>query len=89
MTALDGLLALLAALAVVPAAVLCLEIVAATRRRRDDGETNAPRAGPVAVLMPAHDEATGIEPAIRAVLAQLRAGDRLLVVADNCSDRTA
>ncbi|HWH82052.1 MAG TPA: glycosyltransferase family 2 protein [Burkholderiaceae bacterium] len=89
MTALDALLALLAALVIVPAAVLCLEIVAASRRRRDDGETNPPRTGSIAVLMPAHDEAAGIERSIRAVLAQLRAGDRLLVVADNCSDRTA
>ncbi len=42
-----------------------------------------------AVLMPAHDEAETIVAAIRAVLAQCGPGDRLLVVADNCSDATA
>jgi glycosyltransferase involved in cell wall biosynthesis len=45
--------------------------------------------GTVAVLIPAHDEAAGIERTLRQVRAQLRPGDRLLVVADNCSDDTA
>jgi cellulose synthase/poly-beta-1,6-N-acetylglucosamine synthase-like glycosyltransferase len=39
--------------------------------------------------MPAHDEALGIAAAIDTILPQLRGDDRLLVVADNCSDRTA
>lgn len=41
------------------------------------------------VLMPAHDEARGIGVSIEAVMAQLQAADRLLVVADNCTDDTA
>lgn len=41
------------------------------------------------VLMPAHDEAGGIAAAVRSVKEQLGEGDRLLVVADNCSDDTA
>ena len=75
-----------------PAAVLLLQVLAGrlARRRLDGSAARRPaRAGTLAVLMPAHDEAGGIEPAIRAVLAQLAAGDRLLVVADNCSDATA
>jgi cellulose synthase/poly-beta-1,6-N-acetylglucosamine synthase-like glycosyltransferase len=39
--------------------------------------------------MPAHDEAGGIAQTLQAVLPQLHAADRLLVVADNCSDATA
>ena len=78
----------LALLALVPAVVLFLELIAAGPMPTDTGD--APRgAGRLAVLMPAHDEAAGIEPSIRAILAQLRPGDRLLVVADNCSDATA
>jgi cellulose synthase/poly-beta-1,6-N-acetylglucosamine synthase-like glycosyltransferase len=49
-------------------------------------------AGPrprLAVLVPAHDEAAGIRETLEALVAQLAAGDRLLVVADNCSDDTA
>jgi len=42
-----------------------------------------------AVIMPAHDEARGIGDAILAAQAQLRSIDRLIVVADNCSDDTA
>jgi cellulose synthase/poly-beta-1,6-N-acetylglucosamine synthase-like glycosyltransferase len=43
----------------------------------------------IAVLVPAHDEADGIASTIDSILPQLKSGDRLLVVADNCSDNTA
>jgi len=49
-------------------------------------------AGPrprVTMLVPAHDEALGIGAALATMRAQLGPGDRLLVVADNCSDETA
>ena len=84
-------LLIVSALALVPALVLLLQIVAAIRRGVAwiARQPRPPRAGTVAVLMPAHDEAGGIEPAIRAVRSQLEPGDRLLVVADNCSDATA
>jgi cellulose synthase/poly-beta-1,6-N-acetylglucosamine synthase-like glycosyltransferase len=41
------------------------------------------------VLIPAHDEAAGIVTVVRAVAAQLRACDSMIVVADNCHDETA
>ncbi len=84
-------LLLFSAVALVPAAVLLLQLLAAAWRGDAwiAAQPQLPRAGTLAVLMPAHDEADGIEPAIRAVLAQLGDGDRLLVVADNCSDATA
>jgi cellulose synthase/poly-beta-1,6-N-acetylglucosamine synthase-like glycosyltransferase len=84
-------LLLLSALSLVPAVVLLLQLLAAAWRGDAwiAAQPQAARAGTLAVLMPAHEEAGGIEPAIRAVLAQLGAGDRLLVVADNCSDATA
>jgi cellulose synthase/poly-beta-1,6-N-acetylglucosamine synthase-like glycosyltransferase len=43
----------------------------------------------VAVLVPAHDEEAGIAATIASILRQLRPGDRILVVADNCTDHTA
>lgn len=43
----------------------------------------------VAILVPAHDEATSIHATCRAFTGHLASGDRLLVVADNCSDDTA
>jgi len=39
--------------------------------------------------VPAHNEGVGLLPTIRDIKAQLRSGDRLLVVADNCTDDTA
>ena len=42
-----------------------------------------------AVLIPAHNEQAVIEQTLQAILPTLSAGDRLLVVADNCDDRTA
>ena len=45
--------------------------------------------GRVGVLIPAHDEEDVLPETIPELLRQLRHGDRLLVVADNCSDRTA
>lgn len=41
------------------------------------------------VLIPAHDEMAGIGRTIASVKAQLRCDDRVIVVADNCSDDTA
>ena len=43
----------------------------------------------VAVVVPAHNESTAQLPTLADVKSQLKAGDRLLVVADNCSDDTA
>jgi cellulose synthase/poly-beta-1,6-N-acetylglucosamine synthase-like glycosyltransferase len=49
----------------------------------------ASRQPRVAVIVPAHDEETGITATIAALLGDLPSGGRLLVVADNCSDLTA
>ncbi|NWG71978.1 MAG: glycosyltransferase [Parvularculaceae bacterium] len=45
--------------------------------------------GPIAVLVPAHDEESMIAATVEALRGQLREGDRLVVVADNCGDGTA
>ena len=84
-------LAALAGLLAIPVAMFCLEISAAIalpRRERPARAGNEPRRR-IAVLVPAHNESTGLRPTIDDIRAQLHAGDRLLVVADNCSDDTA
>jgi cellulose synthase/poly-beta-1,6-N-acetylglucosamine synthase-like glycosyltransferase len=43
----------------------------------------------IAVLMPAHNESAGIARPLNAIRMQLQPGDRVLVVADNCTDDTA
>jgi cellulose synthase/poly-beta-1,6-N-acetylglucosamine synthase-like glycosyltransferase len=69
-----------------PSLVLALECLLA--RLPDPMATRGPRPR-LAVLVPAHDEAPIIGATVDALRAQLRAGDRLLVVADNCGDDTA
>jgi cellulose synthase/poly-beta-1,6-N-acetylglucosamine synthase-like glycosyltransferase len=49
----------------------------------------APSRPSIAVLMPAHNEAVIIEQTLKPLLAQLAPQDRLIVIADNCSDETA
>ncbi len=85
------ILAALAGLLSVPVAVLLVEVIAALK---------APKLEPfevkglnvdkrVAVIVPAHNESSGLVPTLQDIKAQLGAGDRLLVVADNCTDDTA
>jgi hypothetical protein len=50
----------------------------------EDGERRS-----VAVLIPVRNKSRLIAETIRSVAPQLRNGDRLIVVADNCSDNTA
>jgi glycosyltransferase involved in cell wall biosynthesis len=55
-----------------------------------EGALPAASSGPrFAVLVPAHNESSGITSTLTSLRAQLGARDRLLVVADNCSDDTA
>jgi cellulose synthase/poly-beta-1,6-N-acetylglucosamine synthase-like glycosyltransferase len=43
----------------------------------------------IAILIPAHNEAAGIGQTLQSLLAQLAPQDRLVVIADNCTDETA
>ena len=86
----DVFLVLLAGLLAIPVTVLVVEIVAAILL---PSESQAPEAEQVrcrvAVLVPAHNESAGLRPTIADIKPQLRGGDMLIVVADNCSDDTA
>ena len=91
MTIVASILTATALIVCVPVAVLFLEVVAATalsNRGRSDRDPHLPRPR-IAVLIPAHDESVGISATIEDVLVQINTGDRVLVVADNCSDDTA
>lgn len=75
----------------IPAAVLFIEIAASLFPSRKKpvalpGRSARPR---IAVLVPAHDESRGLLPTLEDVRGQLQPGDRVLVVADNCTDDTA
>ena len=85
------ILALAALPLALAAGVFALQILAAVAPRGAvpvRSRAHAARAR-IAVLVPAHDESNGIARTLEAVLPQLHAHDRIVVVADNCTDDTA
>lgn len=73
----------------VPVAMFAIAVLASATCRAADRPAVPETRPDVAVIVPAHQEEGGIAETIAGVRAQLRSGDRLLVVADNCSDATA
>lgn len=71
-----------------PLLLLCAQLLASLPPRRQRAPWS-PHRPPLAVLVPAHNEAAGILVTLRAIQRQLTPADRLIVVADNCSDDTA
>jgi cellulose synthase/poly-beta-1,6-N-acetylglucosamine synthase-like glycosyltransferase len=78
----------IALILLMPMAVLFAECAAALlpNRQRMPASTYRPT---IAVLVPAHNEALGIGKTLETLRPQLTASDRLIVIADNCTDETA
>jgi cellulose synthase/poly-beta-1,6-N-acetylglucosamine synthase-like glycosyltransferase len=72
----------------VPSAILLIECFAALLPSAQmlKKSTSSPK---IAVLVPAHNEAMGIQPVLEKLLAQVQMPNCLVVVADNCTDQTA
>lgn len=74
----------------VPAAMFCLEVLLALvfrpRAKQNNEQTSVPK---FAVLIPAHNEQAVIQKTLQTLLPTIPAGNRVVVVADNCSDSTA
>ena len=91
MTVLSVLLATVATMLLIPTLVLLIEVTAGiawTRRMRSSSPCDDSRPR-IAVLVPAHNEGRNLVPTILDIKEQLASCDRLLVVADNCTDDTA
>ncbi len=91
MTLVNALALLGVLLLAVPALVFVVECAVALLPGGDattPASSSAPRPR-TAVVVPAHDEALGIAATVAGLQPLLAAGDRLLVVADNCGDSTA
>lgn len=87
MTALLGALIFLAAAALLALALFyALEVALAFAGPKQIA--GAP-GGPLAILVPAHDEESVIGATLASIARRKRPEDRVLVIADNCSDRTA
>jgi cellulose synthase/poly-beta-1,6-N-acetylglucosamine synthase-like glycosyltransferase len=81
---------MLALLLLVPTLVFVTEVLAGCLLPAREIKKTVPRGDKqVAVLIPAHNEGAGLTPTIADIKLQLRPWDRLVVVADNCSDDTA
>lgn len=90
-TFLSFILVAVAFLFAIPVAVFFVEVCAAIAlpQRHCSAPPAKDTYGDVAVLVPAHNESVGLLPTLADIKAQLRPGDRLLVVADNCTDDTS
>ena len=88
MRLLDTLALVVTSLVLLASAILALECLAAClpARRRRFRMVRSPRT---VVLIPAHDEEACLPAALRTIEPELEEGDQALVVAHNCSDRTA
>ena len=100
MNLLGGLMLGLAVLPLPASVLLAAQMLASLKRPRGDASATGPNPPLMAggagreppaftVVVPAHDESAVIAATLRSLRAQLRAGDTLLVVADNCTDDTA
>jgi cellulose synthase/poly-beta-1,6-N-acetylglucosamine synthase-like glycosyltransferase len=91
MTSISVGLTIFAGLLSIPIVVLFVEVVAAFRvtKSKPVWVVNPAANKSVAVIVPAHNESIGIVPTIEDIKPQLNAGDRLIVIADNCTDDTA
>lgn len=77
-----------AILLLIPSTILLIECIAALlpSPKQASNATNRPQ---IAILVPAHDEAGGIQVVLEQLFKQLLPADRLIVIADNCTDNTA
>ncbi len=79
----------LAIVLLVPIATLFWECLAALLAPQPIPAPTTQTIPQTAILVPAHNEAAGIYPVLRDLLPQLTDRDRLIVIADNCTDDTA
>jgi cellulose synthase/poly-beta-1,6-N-acetylglucosamine synthase-like glycosyltransferase len=90
MLILNVILISLAVLVAIPAAMFCLEVLLSIvwPSRNMCAEETA-RAPTFAVLIPAHNEQAVIERTLQTLLPTIPSSGTVVVVADNCSDKTA
>lgn len=88
MTLLGIIVALAAVILSIPALVFFIECAASLFFSSGAAATR-PEGVSVTVLIPAHDEANGIGATVADVQSQLAVADRIIVIADNCTDETA
>src|SRR4051794_21947706 len=89
MMVLETLIGITVTILLIPVIVLLVQVLAAPQSYHDFGLHVSAERRSVAILIPAHNEGPNIADSIRNIASQLVKGDRIVVVADNCSDDTA
>jgi cellulose synthase/poly-beta-1,6-N-acetylglucosamine synthase-like glycosyltransferase len=88
MIAIDVVLAAAAFLLLAPALVYSAECLIAAWRVEPAASAPGLVRPTLVVVVPAHDEEAGVGDTVRHLAKHLQDGDRLIVIADNCTDRT-
>jgi cellulose synthase/poly-beta-1,6-N-acetylglucosamine synthase-like glycosyltransferase len=88
MSLVEVLLVSFAIILLFPSLVIFIQIVFASLSEKHK-DIFLPNMASIAVLIPAHNESSGIIATLNSIQPQLRTQDCVLVVADNCSDDTA
>ena len=87
--ALDYILLILILTLFVPVIIFLIQVLASFFARSSQSTHSTVSRPSIAILMPAHNEALVIEHSIKGIKPQLNDNDRLIVIADNCTDETA
>lgn len=87
-TLIDFLLLGAAAALLVPVIAVALQVACSLIPHRPTSRLSPGRES-AAIIIPAHNESTAIQRTITSVNKQIKGGDRIIVVADNCADDTA
>jgi glycosyltransferase involved in cell wall biosynthesis len=88
MNLVETLLVIIAILLLIPSLVLFIQVTSACLKINQK-TSNFPDNKAITVLIPAHNESSGIIATLNSIRPQLRPQDRIIVVADNCNDDTA
>jgi cellulose synthase/poly-beta-1,6-N-acetylglucosamine synthase-like glycosyltransferase len=84
-----GILGLVTLSCVFPLAMLAVEAFSAICARRSMPASSATAPLRLAVLIPAHNEEQELPATLTDLVSEMHAGDRCIVIADNCEDGTA
>lgn len=85
----ETLLIVFSSIVLIPIGTFFLECMAALTAPFRLPFGRSPIAPTLAVLVPAHNEAACIRATLKSLVGQIRPSDRLIVIADNCTDATA
>ncbi len=82
-------LTLMTLLLAIPISVFFIECIAAWVQKHEQPQVQNTAVPEIAILIPAHNEEFGIEATLNTILPQIDSQDKVIVIADNCTDATA